>query len=228
MRREPLVGAVYPGFVTTWVGDPHSQVVGHQESRSAAEELEGPDVSADPTPGGHVQLGFSVDHVACAEDGHEHRSVQHFAGRQVDVVGRLPGVVHVTNLAGGMIEAHCRPQPPAPGLIELAESAVAVAVGMVLTVLAPDQLTSHPLLPELLVHAFPVGQGSRLPLRAGLVGKEEVVESGFSKAVRERPRQTCALSAVQVVPDSRVTQVAALTDCPVGQADVVVEPTVPP
>ena len=74
---------------------------------------------------------FRIGVAGRAEHGDEQlAAVDHLAGRPVDHLKRRAGVVDEQPLAGDMRLPHGRRQAPLPGAVELAEPAVAVAVGV--------------------------------------------------------------------------------------------------
>jgi hypothetical protein len=90
-------------------------------------------------PGG---LGIGV--ARCAERGDEQLRHPHLAGRAVDHLQRRAGVIDEHSLADDVALPHDRRQPRFPRAIELAETAVAIAIRVDGAMLLPQELQRHP------------------------------------------------------------------------------------
>ena len=82
------------------------------------------------------------------------------AGLRVGHLGTLARVVHEELLARAMLLAHQGPLPVQPGRVRLAELGVGVAGGMLVAVLAVEQLAGHPRLLELVVDPERIDRGA--------------------------------------------------------------------
>jgi hypothetical protein len=115
------------------------------------------DVAGDPEDELLGSEGFGVEVVRGPEDGHEQLgSHRHRAARPVIDRDGLAGVVDEKLLPGPVHLAHDDVGAAAPRLVEVGELAVAVAVGVNLSVLEPEQLEGDRLLAQLGVDVAPV------------------------------------------------------------------------
>ena len=129
--RHLGVAAVDRRLVEARLGDAGLQVVGHHHRRHAAEEGEGARVRADPV--GAAPASRSPRHRCSSRRRARRRTAAPSITSPVAAVDHLQrraGVVDEQPLAGHMRLPHGRRQPPLPGPVELAEPAVAVAVGV--------------------------------------------------------------------------------------------------
>ena len=107
---------------------------------------------------GRGRLG--VGEAAGAERGDEQLDRPQLTRAPVDQRRPLAREVDEGLLAGAVHLPHRRPQPPRPLPVDLAELRVAVAAGMDLEVLLPEQLQRDPVALELAVDVRAVGSGS--------------------------------------------------------------------
>ena len=143
MRRHRAVGAVDLGIVERGLGDPALQIVGNQQLRRAAEEAEHAHVGAGPVrqllrPG---RLG--VGEVRGAEHGHEDLRLADFARRRIGNPDPLARIVDERLFSGDMVLAHHWRQPSFEPAKQIAETAVAIALGMDLSVFLPKDHHRH-------------------------------------------------------------------------------------
>ena len=132
-----------------------------------------------------VQRGLGIGVARRPERGDEQLRRHHLAGRCVDHLERRAGVVDEHALAGDVALPHGRRQPCLPGAVELAEAAVAVAVGVDGAMLLPQQLQRHPWPAQLAVDRRPVW------LRPTILGRPRGrrVEPDLQRLVRQAFRQ---------------------------------------
>ena len=109
----------------------------------------------------------------------------------------VAGVVDLQRVAGAVILAHgdAAPLAPAPAAKQLAELAEAVAAGIGLQVLAPDQLQRQVLVAtQLALDLGPVGQRSLLqPLAVVGAAKQRLLESLLAQLADLRPASQAKL-----------------------------------
>ena len=86
--------------------------------------------------------------------------------------------------------------------VEVGELAVAVAVGMDLAVLEPEQLECHTFSPQLLVDMVPV-RSRPGDVRRDDRREEQVLERAVVELVRQRPGEPRGARSLDVVGDGR-------------------------
>ena len=145
---------------------------------------------------GRGRLG--VGEAAGAERGDEQLDRPQLTRAPVDQRRPLAREVDEGLLAGAVHLPHRRPQPPRPLPVDLAELRVAVAAGMDVEVLLPEQLQRDPVALELAVDVRAVGSGSvghwrRAAKQPGLEcrhqGADGRVLDGWTPAVRRSQRK---------------------------------------
>src|SRR5579875_3462240 len=82
--------------------------------------------------------GFGIGVVAGAQDGNEDRGLTCGSTLRVVDSDGVPGIIHEELFAGLMLLAQHHVQTAAPATVELAEAAVAIALGVVLAVFLPQ------------------------------------------------------------------------------------------
>ena len=187
VRRHLLMGAVEIGLVTAGAAHPGAKVVGDNDLWYAAEELEGAHVRAGPVRQILTPSGLGVGVGTGPEYGHKNLRRTDFACLQVlDRDGR-PGVVNEELFAGAVLLAENDVELAPPALVEFAETAVAVAVGMSFDVLFPQQLQGHvPVRLQLLMNRGEVGFGAALTWRPRHTSAEQTLFELSLVAVRRR------------------------------------------
>nr|ART89703.1 transposase [uncultured bacterium] len=153
-----LQQAVAGGLIA--IGPDHQRpgLVGHQQARHAADELQRCDDRAHPVHRLLRARGAGEGVVRRTQHGHKDLRAGDLPGKRVDHRDRLAGVVHEQAFAGLVHLAHRALQVPRPAGVFLAEGAVLVrllAIG--LAVFLPQQLQRHRGLLQLLVDLSPVG-----------------------------------------------------------------------
>jgi hypothetical protein len=106
----------------------------------APEELEGPDVGADPAGQVLALGGLGKGVAAGAQHGDKDRRLAYFARLWVYERDGVAGIIDEQLLASPVLLAQHHVQAPMPAPVQLAKAAVAVAVRVRLAVLVPHQL----------------------------------------------------------------------------------------
>ncbi|HXZ17476.1 MAG TPA: hypothetical protein VEH77_16205 [Roseiarcus sp.] len=122
---------------------PALEIVGNEEPGRAAEEAEHPDVRASPVDELLRPSRLGVGEVRGAEHADEDLGFTDLTGRRIDDADPLAGIIHERLLAGDVMLAHHRRQTALEAAQEIAEPAVAVAVGMGLPVFLPQDRHRH-------------------------------------------------------------------------------------
>ncbi len=138
-----MIGAIEIRLIAAGAVDAGPRVIRHDQLGGAVEELEGGNVAVDPVrqilaPGG-LREGVG----AGAEHGDEERSRRDIAGLAIVDRHRGAGPVDEHLLAGLCVLPEHDVVIPVPPLIQLAETAVAVAVRLRFAILFPEQLQGH-------------------------------------------------------------------------------------
>ena len=137
MPSHFLIGGVEVGFVTASADDAGASVIGDDQLRNALEKFKGADVSAEPVFQSLAPGGFRVGVVAGAQDSDKDESRTVRAALCIVEGDGVPGIIHEELFAGLVLVAQHHVQMAAPAMIELAEAAVAIAVGAALAVFLP-------------------------------------------------------------------------------------------
>ena len=133
------------------------------------------------------RLGIGV--AGGPECGDEQLGCHHLSGQAVDHLQGRAGIVDEQPLAGDMGLPHGRRQPRLPGAVEVAETTVAVAVGVRGAVLLPEQLQRHALPAQLAMDRPPIGlRPSRLDLGQRRRGRKQPrLQRRIGNALGQRP-----------------------------------------
>ncbi len=152
------VGAVHLRIVEAGLDHRDLGVVRHDQLRRAAEVVEGLHVALGPVDQLLAPAGVGERQAGSAHHRHEDVGRAGASARLVhDHRHGVAGVVHKELLAAQVGLAHGHRQPGFPAAVELAEAAVAVALGVGLDVLVPEDLQRDVLALQLAVHRRPVG-----------------------------------------------------------------------
>ena len=151
------VAAVHLRLVEARLGDAGLKIVRHQHRSNAVEKHERPRVRSDPIAEPLRPRRFRPGVARRPERGDEQLRGQHLTSRAVDHVQRRAGIVDEQLLAGDMGLPHGRRQPPLPGAKQLAEPAVAVALGVGGAMLLPHELQRYARPLQLAMDRRPVG-----------------------------------------------------------------------
>src|SRR5260370_32432304 len=114
--------------------------IGDDQLRNALEKFKGPAMSAEPVFQSLAPGGFRVGVVAGAQDSDKDESRTVRAALGIVEGDGVPGVIHEELFAGLVLVAQHHVQMAAPAMIELAETAVAIAVGAALAAFLPYDL----------------------------------------------------------------------------------------
>ena len=203
MGRELLVCPVEIGLVAVGPAHRSPEVVGNEERRAPAEELEAADVSPDPVRQRLAGQRFGIRVVARAQDGDEELGSGDHPRRSVDDRDRRPGEVEEELLAGTMLLAHDDVQAARVGPITLGEPRVAEAIGAALTVFGPEEHERDALAVQLTVDARPIGFRATKDRgrRCRAFAEEPFLELAIVECVGERPRQARVCGPVEIVAD---------------------------
>jgi len=191
------------GLVAVGARDAGLQVIGHDQLRGAAEELEGVHVGREEALRALVLEDLGVGVVAGSEHGQEEGGLPLLAAACVDVRELVAGPVDEQLLAGLVRLAHDHVDAPLEGAVVLTEPGVAVTIAMTLAVLLPEQRQGDVLAAHLGVHGRPVGLfGVGRGLAACAV--ETPLKLAVGDLLGQRPAEPGRLQAREHVRDGRV------------------------
>lgn len=218
---EPLVDRLrLDGLVPAGCRDAALQVVGHVDGRAGAEPLQHPDVRSDPVRQLLAERGLDVEVAAGPQGSDKKLNGGDLAGHRIHDLGPLAGEVNEDLLARVARLAHRRVQSLREAPVVLAVLAVAIAVGVVLGILRPEQLQGDASALELLVDKRQVergpGQGGRGGARV-----EPHLQRRVVQVDRKRPGKSGLLSSGQVLRDRAQANPGGAGDLAVGQAKFV-------
>ncbi len=177
MDGQILIGGVDVGLVPAGLGDTRLQIVGDQHGTGAAEVAEHPYMGAGPVGQALAEVGLGVGVARCPQDADEDGGVTQFAGVGVDDRHGGAGVVDEAFLTGFVGLSQRGLEVFLPTAEPLAKPAVAVAVGVGLAVLLPQEQQGHPRAAQLCAHLDPVGQGDLAGTGDHLMGVEQLGEA---------------------------------------------------
>ena len=218
---EVLVGAVDVGLVAAGARDRAFELVGDPQGGRAPEVLDHADVGVDPVGQllGRGRLG--VAEAARPEHGDEQLDPPQLPRMPVDQGRPLPGEVDERLLAGPVDLSHRRPQPPRPLPVDPAELGVAVAVGVDLGVLLPEELQRDAVPLQLPVDVRTVGPDP--VARRRRVGEQPGFERPVVQVGRQRPAEPALRRPPQIAVDRPHADVAGPGHRLVGQSLLVSE-----
>jgi hypothetical protein len=202
MRRHHGVAAIDLGIVERSLVHAALEIVGHDETRHAAEEAEHAHMRLDPVRQRLRPGRFGVGVIRGAQHCDEDLGVAHLAGRRIDDGDLLAGVVDEHLVAGDVVLAHHRRQASLELTIEIAESRVAVAVRMSFAVLLPQhhQVDARPL--ELARQRRPVRFAVPAPARPdATAGEQPLLENLVAPLGRQRPIDPGRPRSLEIVLD---------------------------
>ena len=158
---------------------------------------------------------LGVGEVRGAEHADENLRLADFARRRIDDADPLARIVDERLFSGDMVLAHHRRQPSLEPAQEVAEPAVAVAVGMGLSIFLPQDRHRHARPLQLARQRHPVrldasplaGLGSRAP-------EQSQLQRLVGDVVRQRPRQAGRRRTFQIVLDGRARHAQTPSDLP--------------
>ena len=217
MGGEVLVGAVDARLVAAGGRDPGLEIVADDRLRHAAEEGKRVDVSADPVRQPLAPAGLGIGVVRGPQHRDEDLGLAHLPGDRVEHRHGVAGEVHEQLLAGDMGLAHGRRDAAAPFAVEVAEPAVAVAVGMLAAIFLPQQHQRHAAAAQLGMDVGPVRQ--RLRLRRVVARRREqlALQRRIVELVRDRPGDADHRRAPEILPDRRAADPQRLSDHPLAR-----------
>ena len=214
MGGEVLVGAVYARLVSAGGGDPGLEVVADDCLRHPTEERQRVDVSPDPVRQPLAEAGFGIGVVRGPQNRDEDLGLAHLPGDRIEHRHGVAGKVHEQLLAGGMGLAHGRRHAAAPFAVEVAEPAVAVAVGMLAAIILPQQRQGHAAAAQLGMDMGPIRQWLR-PRRVIARRREQLaLQRRIVELVRHRPGDADDGRPADVLPDRRTADAQRLSDHP--------------
>ena len=149
---EFLVAAVGLGVVAVGGLDQRAGLVGHDQARHAADELQGQHLGADPVCGGLARRGAGEGVVRRAQRSHEDLRLADLAGGRIDDGHRAAGIVDEQLLAGDMDLAHRALLGHSERAVLDAKTRVLVGQRVVAGVLLPQQHQGDAGALELLMH----------------------------------------------------------------------------
>lgn len=211
------VGGVEVGLVAAGLRDGRLEVVGDGDLGHAAEEGEGLPVRLDPVRQALAHRGPAEGVVAGPQDGHEELGRALLPRLRVDDRHRQARVVHEELLPGPVALAKTDIQMARPLVIEQAELAVLVALGMVRLVLQPQKPQGHALAAQLPVDLLHVGKGACLRGNRRLRGEQQPIKRRIVKLRRQGPGEARQSGSLQILPDGAPGDPAARSDLLMGQ-----------
>ena len=141
MLGQLAVGGIQFRFIAAGMLDCRFRVVGDDDFRRSTKELQSAHMRFDPAGQILAAGGFGKGIAAGAENRDKQRGLEiHFAGLLVIDGDLVASVVNEKLLSGAVVVPENYVEMFHPVAVELAESAVAVAVGMILAILFPEQL----------------------------------------------------------------------------------------
>ncbi len=163
---------------------------------------------------------LGVGEVGGAEHGDEDLGLADLAGVGINDGDLLAGIVDEHFVAGNMVLAHGRREPALKRAEELAEAAVAIAVGMDGPVLLPEDLQGDAGLLQFDDGFGPVGLGPpALSLLDAGAGEKPVLQGLVGQVAGQGPAQAGLLGALEVLLDGAARDPEPLGD--VAHADAV-------
>ena len=167
--------------------------------------------------GGRLGVGVA----ARPEDSDEELDRPFLADAPINDRGPFTREVDEGLLAGPMHLTHRRPEAPSPAPVDLAKLAVAVAVGMDLGILLPQELQRDPDALELTVDLRAIGPDP-VPHRRG-PRKQPGLERRIVQLGRHWPAHPAGGRPLQIERDRADADRAGVRHRPVAQAPVVLE-----
>ena len=158
VAREIGVGPVDLRFVATGGRDPALEIVRDPDGGTPLQEVEHPDMRADPGRQVLSARRLGIDQSTGAQHADEQLDGDLFARRRIDQVRPLPREIDKQLLARAMHLSHRRFHPAGPRAIPLAELAVGVAGRMRGAVLLPEEHERDARFFELEVELTPIGE----------------------------------------------------------------------
>ena len=185
MAGELGVRRVDLGVVVVGAGHSALEVVGSDHPRDASKKLEGAglrpcevfEVLGPRNPGVRVP--------ARPQRGDEDLRFAHLSGGPFDDRHRHAGVVHEHTLAGGMDLAHRHVKLPDDFPVMRAELGVTQRIGMLLSMLLPQQPQRHPASPQLPMDVGPIRLRT---CQLDLSRIQHMLQLGVAELRRQRPR----------------------------------------
>ena len=206
-----LVRSIDARLVTAHGRDASLEVVAHDGMCDPADRRERIDVRADPIRQRLAPATFRVRVVGGAQHGDEDVGLALLAGRRIDHRHRVAGEVDEQLFGWSVRLAHrCRDRP-LPRTVEIAEPAVAIALGLLATILLPHQLQRHAAPLQLLVDAAPVRRRSCRRC-AGLRREQAPLQLGVVDPIGDRPADAGHACATQAVGHCRASHADRLRD----------------
>ena len=159
--------------------------------------------------------GLSIGVVRGPQHGDEDLGLAHDAGAPIDDRELLAGIVDEDLVAGGMILAHGRQQAAFELPEQIAEAAVAIAVGMSVAILLPEhhQVDAGPL--RLAGEAGPIRIGAAAePALHASMGEQARFENGVRQITGQWPGKPGGRGALEVVLDRAARHAERVPDLP--------------
>ena len=202
MGRHRGVGAVDLGIVEGGLVDPALQIVGNQQLRRAAEKAEHAHMRADPVRQRLRPGRLGVGEVRGAEHADENLRLADLARRRIDDPDPFARIVDERLLPGDVVLTHHRRQPPFESTQQIAETAVAVALGMDLSVFLPEDRHRDARTLQLARQA-PSRSRRRWPCATPARPESWRSRASSVTSVRQRPCQPGRRRSFQIVLDRR-------------------------
>jgi hypothetical protein len=176
MLSKILVSGVDIWLVAVGALHPRFEVVGHQDLRPTPQESQGPHMGPNPIGQALGPVRFDIGVVAGPQDGHEDLCLPDPACFWVHHRCLLTRIIDKQLLPGLMFLAHHRVELFGPMPVVVAELAVAIALGMFLPVLYPQQAQGHALAAQLFVHRRPIRLGGLGPGSGSPLWKQQLLQ----------------------------------------------------
>jgi hypothetical protein len=163
-------------------------------------------------------LHFRIHIITGRESGHKHRRLTRFTRFWIDDGHGQPGVIDFQFFPTVVRETTRGRLSFSPFPVVFAKLGVAVAVGMPISILDPQQLEGHPFFLQFLANCLPVGQRPCRIALAALFRKQLLEEFILTEPLWKGPMQPSRLGAAKILPYGAVGNLTNPSYCPVGQS----------
>ena len=218
MGRQIGVSAVDLGIVQAGLDDAGLQIIRHDLGRHAVKIGKGAGVGADPV-GQALRPGrFRISVAGGSQSGDEDLGFVDLAALRVDHLGRGAGVIDEHLLAGHMALAHGYVELAFPSPIARAELAVAITIRVDGAVFFPQQRQGDAGPLEFAMQRRPVGGRASPRINNRRRREQQAIQIFVRKTLGQRPAQTGALGAANIVSDRRAADSQTGGDPPLRQS----------
>src|SRR5258707_2081572 len=218
MGREILVGPVDPRLVAARRRDPSLQIVADKCLRHPAQEGKRIHMGADPIGQRLAEPSLGECVIRRPHDRDEDLGRAHLPGEPVEHRHGIAGEVHEQLFSGRVVLPHGRRDPVAPFDVEVAETAVAVAVvGMVAAIFLPQQRQRYAAAAQVSMDMSQIRK--RLRSRRIVPGwrKELALQRRVVDLLRYRPADANHRGATNILRNRRATNPDRPGDHPIAR-----------